>query len=98
MRRDDVDALLDRKAGIVGEHDKPGEAARARRLATVLALLAGVPAWAGPNGIRIGVLTDMSGTYAALSGQGSVVAAQMAIDDFGGKVLGKPITLVSADH
>ncbi len=67
-------------------------------LAVLIACAAATPAQAGPNGIRIGVLTDMSGTYAALAGNGSVVAAQMAIDDFGGKVLGKPITLVSADH
>ncbi|HEY6930613.1 MAG TPA: ABC transporter substrate-binding protein [Thermoanaerobaculia bacterium] len=48
--------------------------------------------------VKIGVLTDMTGPYADLGGPGSVVAAQMAIDDFGGKVLGKPIQLVSADH
>jgi len=48
--------------------------------------------------VKIGVLTDMTGVYADLGGQGSVVAAQMAIDDFGGKVLGKPIALISADH
>ena len=40
----------------------------------------------------------MSGLYSDLGGQGSVIAAQMAIEDFGGKVLGKPIALVSADH
>jgi len=48
--------------------------------------------------VKIGVLTDMTGVYGDLGGQGSVVAAQMAIDDFGGKVLGKPIQLISADH
>src|SRR5690242_14598675 len=48
--------------------------------------------------VRIGVLTDMSGLYSDIGGQGSVTAAQMAIDDFGGKVLGKKIELVSADH
>jgi branched-chain amino acid transport system substrate-binding protein len=48
--------------------------------------------------VKIGVLTDMTGAYSDLAGPGSVVAAQMAIDDFGGTVLGKPITLVSADH
>jgi branched-chain amino acid transport system substrate-binding protein len=47
--------------------------------------------------VKIGVLTDMSGVYADLGGPGSIIAAQMAIDDFGGKVLGKPIQLVSAD-
>jgi branched-chain amino acid transport system substrate-binding protein len=48
--------------------------------------------------VKIGVLTDMSGLYSDNSGQGSSVAAQMAVDDFGGKVLGRPIQVVSADH
>ncbi|HSH69082.1 MAG TPA: ABC transporter substrate-binding protein, partial [Deferrisomatales bacterium] len=48
--------------------------------------------------VKVGVLNDMSGTYADLAGPGSVVAAQMAIDEFGGKILGMPIELVSADH
>src|SRR5215831_14029457 len=48
--------------------------------------------------IKIAVLSDMSGLYTDLGGPGSVAAAQLAIDDFGGKVLGKPIQLVSADH
>jgi branched-chain amino acid transport system substrate-binding protein len=48
--------------------------------------------------VKIGVLTDMSGYYADLSGPGSVTAARMAVEDFGGKVLGKPIEIVSADH
>jgi branched-chain amino acid transport system substrate-binding protein len=65
-------------------------------LASLLAI--STAAFAGPNGVRIGILTDMTGIYAANSGPGSVAAAQMAIDDFGGKVLGKPITLVFADH
>jgi branched-chain amino acid transport system substrate-binding protein len=48
--------------------------------------------------VKIGVLTDMTGPSSTPSGQGSVTAAQMAIDDFGGTVLGKPITLIVADH
>ncbi|MEO8630722.1 MAG: ABC transporter substrate-binding protein [Betaproteobacteria bacterium] len=48
--------------------------------------------------VRIGVLTDMSGLYSDVGGQGSVIAAQMAVDDFGGKVLGKKVDIVSADH
>jgi branched-chain amino acid transport system substrate-binding protein len=48
--------------------------------------------------VKIGVLTDMSSLYRDIGGPGSVAAARMAIDDFGGKVLGKPIQLVSADH
>ena len=48
--------------------------------------------------VKIGVLNDQSGPYADLGGKGGVMAAQMAADDFGGKVLGKPIQIVGADH
>jgi branched-chain amino acid transport system substrate-binding protein len=48
--------------------------------------------------VKIGVLTDMTGAYSDLAGPGSIVAAQMAAEDFGGKVLGKPIVIISADH
>ena len=48
--------------------------------------------------VKIGVLTDMNGPASTPTGQGSVTAAQMAVDDFGGKVLGKPITIISGDH
>jgi branched-chain amino acid transport system substrate-binding protein len=48
--------------------------------------------------VKIGVLTDHSGGFAYLVGKHSVEAAQMAVDDFGGKVLGKPITVVTADQ
>ena len=47
--------------------------------------------------VKIGVLDGLSGPYADLQGPGDVVAARMAVDDFGGKVLGKPIELVSGD-
>ncbi|GAB2450832.1 ABC transporter substrate-binding protein [Cupriavidus yeoncheonensis] len=48
--------------------------------------------------VRIGVLTDMSSIFSDIGGKGSVVAAQMAVEDFGGKVLGAPVQVVSADH
>ena len=48
--------------------------------------------------VKIGVLTDMTGVYADFSGPGSVEAAKMAIKDFGGKVLDRPIQLIFADH
>lgn len=47
--------------------------------------------------VKIGVMLDMSGPYADNTGKASAIAAQMAIDDFGGKVLGAPIQLVVAD-
>ena len=48
--------------------------------------------------VKIGVLNDQTGLYADLGGPGSVVAARMAVEDFGGTVLGKPIEIVSGDH
>ncbi len=50
------------------------------------------------NIVRIGVLTDMSGTFSDFAGKGAVEAVKMAVEDFGGKVLGKPIDVISADH
>ena len=48
--------------------------------------------------VRIGYISDMSSLYADLEGKGGATAIQMAIDDFGGKVLGKPIELLTVDH
>jgi len=48
--------------------------------------------------VIIGVMNDMSGLYADIGGPGSLLTAQMAAQDFGGKVLGKPIEILSADH
>ncbi|MEH2595140.1 branched-chain amino acid transport system substrate-binding protein [Bradyrhizobium sp. AZCC 1577] len=48
--------------------------------------------------VKIGVLTDMSGQFSHESGEGSVTAVKMAVEDFGGSVLGKPIEVVVADH
>src|SRR5471030_766474 len=48
--------------------------------------------------VKLGVLSDMSSLYSDIGGKGSVAAAQMAVKDFGGKVAGKPIEIISADH
>jgi branched-chain amino acid transport system substrate-binding protein len=66
--------------------------------AIALPLLAptGLGADAGP--IKIAVITDMSGTYAAIAGQGGVEATKMAVEDFGGKVLGRTIEVDAIDH
>jgi ABC-type branched-subunit amino acid transport system substrate-binding protein len=48
--------------------------------------------------IRIGVLTDMTGVFATAMGPGSVEAARMAAEEFGGKINGKPIDILQADH
>lgn len=50
------------------------------------------------NVVKIGVMNDQSGLYADLGGPGSVFAARMAAEDAGGRVLGKPIEIVAADH
>lgn len=48
--------------------------------------------------VKIGVLNDQNGPFADIGGKGSVVMAQLAIEDFHGRVLGKPIELIFADH
>jgi len=60
------------------------------------ALLLAAPASA--QGVKIGVLNDQSGVYADYGGKYSVEAAKMAIEDFGGEVLGQKIEMVAADH
>jgi len=59
-------------------------------------LLLAAPASA--QGVKIGILNDQSGLYADYGGKYSVEAARMAIEDFGGEVLGHKIELVTADH
>ncbi|ATG47107.1 ABC transporter substrate-binding protein [Celeribacter ethanolicus] len=48
--------------------------------------------------VKIGLMSDMSGTYSDVAGEGAAVAAQMAIEEFGGTVAGAPIEIVTADH
>ncbi len=48
--------------------------------------------------VKIGVLTDLSGVYSDVGGKGSIIAAEMAVKDFGGTLDGVPIEVVSADH
>jgi len=72
-----------------------------RRIFAVCLLIAfaaaAEPAHAADS-FSIGVMNDQSGPYADLSGPGGVEMARMAIEDFGGSVLGKPIELLVADH
>lgn len=68
---------------------------------TIGCLCAFAPALAhaqSPGGVRIGVMSDSSSLYAAVGGPGSTVAAKLAVEDFGGSVLGKPIDIISGDH
>jgi len=50
------------------------------------------------DSVRVAVLTDLSGLYSDIGGQGSVIAAEMAVQDFGGTVVDRKIDVVSADH
>lgn len=69
-------------------------------LACLLALCCGAPAKAeiSDGEVRVGLLIDLKSSYAHISGHGSEIAAQMAIEDAGGQVAGKPIRLVVGDH
>ena len=73
--------------------------AHALRIGAVLALLSQAgPALAQSPPLRIGVLNDQSGMYSDLSGPGSVVAANMAVEDAGGSVAGRKIEVLTGDH
>jgi branched-chain amino acid transport system substrate-binding protein len=68
-------------------------------LAAAVALAAGsAQAQISDGVIKIGVLNDQSGTYADLAGPGSVVAAKMAVEDFGAAAKGMKVEILSADH
>src|SRR5215467_8306180 len=68
-------------------------------LAAALALAApAAQAQVSDGVIKIGILNDQSGTYADLAGPGSVVAARMAVEDFGAAAKGMKVEILSADH
>jgi len=58
--------------------------------------LSAAPACA--QGVKIGILNDQSGVYADYGGKWSLEAAKMAVEEFGGEVLGQKIEIISADH
>ncbi|PYF01426.1 amino acid/amide ABC transporter substrate-binding protein (HAAT family) [Rhodopseudomonas faecalis] len=60
------------------------------------AALSATPGYA--QGVKIGILNDQSGVYADYGGKWSLEAARMAVEDFGGEVLGQKIEIVTADH
>ena len=66
-------------------------------MALILKASAAMAQFSG-NVIKIGVLNDQSSLYADITGQGSVLAARMAVEDVGGKVAGTPVEVVFADH
>src|SRR5216683_837151 len=64
--------------------------------AAIGSLLLAAPASA--QGVKIGILNDQSGVYADYGGKYSLEAARMAVEDFGGEVLGQKVEIVTADH
>ena len=70
------------------------------KLTVLAALLAcsGMTVAQAQDKVKIGFITDMSSLYADVEGKNGALAIQMAIDDFGGKVNGMPIELLTADH
>ena len=75
-----------------------GRLGAAAAFAAAVMLSAAAHAQIAKDTIKIGVLADMSSLYADLGGPGSVEAAKMAVEDFGGSVGGKKIEVVSGDH
>src|SRR5690348_4372909 len=69
-----------------------------RQLAVCATLSGLIAPVAAEETIRIGVLSDMSGPYSDIAGKGSVAAAELAIEEFGGAIGGRKIEIVSADH
>ena len=74
--------------------------AKINLLAVAIGLLCATSAWAQAptDKLKIGFVTDMSGPYADFDGSGGLDAVRMAVQDFGGKVLGREIEVLSADH
>lgn len=71
---------------------------RTLAVATTLGALSATTALAQGIDVKLGVLNDRSGVYADLSGEGSVVAARMAVEDFDAEAKGLNVEIISADH
>jgi branched-chain amino acid transport system substrate-binding protein len=82
-----------------GTKNQREETVRTSRALGALVVVLGLSgaALAGEKSVKIGVLTDLTSFASTAMGPGSVLAGQLAVEHFGGKVLGKPIELISAD-
>ena len=69
-----------------------------KTFALCAATMLATPAAYAQQAVKIGILNDQSGVYADFGGKWSLEAARMAVADFGGKVLDRPIEIVTADH
>ncbi len=81
---------------MIGRYSLPKAMALFFAGAAMIGLGLQTQAW-GQEPVRIGVITDMNGPYSSLSGPGVVIGTQMAVDEMGGKILGRPIEVISAD-
>src|SRR5260370_39870636 len=92
--------IMPRRPAFNGRYGK-GRIFMRRNIIAALALLlwgAGLTASAvAQQPVKLGVLNDQTGLYADLTGMGSVHAARMAVEHYGGKVLGRPIAVIFAD-
>ena len=71
---------------------------RSTALAAILLAPLSATAQVSTDAVKIGILNDQSGVYADFGGKWSYEAARMAVEDFGGKVLDKPVEVVTADR
>jgi branched-chain amino acid transport system substrate-binding protein len=88
-------AAADNAAGVQGGFMKP---VLSSVLASVLLVAAGAAYAQSKPPLKLGGILDMSGLYADITGAGSEMAAKMAVEDFGGEVLGRKIEIIAADH
>ena len=104
VRRPPSGAESGRPRRVAGRAARNRGKARLRVLAALFCFAAGVQAQGmrqvpvSGGSVRIGVLTDLAGPYSGNAGEGSVRAARLAVEDFGGKVLGRPVEVLAADH
>ena len=66
--------------------------------AVALAMSASAALAQGKPPLKLGGILDMSSLYADITGSGSETAAKMAVEDFGGEVLGRKVEIIAADH
>ena len=67
-------------------------------LCTMAALMLSTASGLAADQVKIAIISDMSGPYSDLAGPGSVAAARLAVEDFGGEILGKPIVVLTGDE
>src|SRR5258708_7975177 len=67
-------------------------------MASVMVIATSAAVTQNTGSLKLGAVLDMSGLFADITGPGSEAAAKMAVEDFGGEVLGRKVQIVVADH